>query len=344
MPASDDTHDVVDEPNLATMPEEVLLRLITYVDDNYAHRDILSLERTCLAFWRLLQDDKIWEMIASNDGSAGDEYEYPPTIRERVFLRMTIDNIRIYQGDASTENLLLKFLGGVDGMRCLLDKLVDVMGLPCRTFRAIRCDAIEYIAEIVQCNVMFNLFKILRVQHFSGRPGDSYPTVKTRDFTQLDGFFRTDYSDIRLDCCIACGLHNCRLTDLWTSPDEDSKRFLGEEEQRQLVRALAYRAGIVKMSGEVFSIVSTQIVHDVAVLVHRVIIMNWDYGLLSLLVTPHHIEDAAKHLGMRPILFGFGYDDDEWDEEGNRLYAMKDDDDESYVQNDSDSESSDKFE
>jgi hypothetical protein len=200
MPASDDTHDVVEEPNLATMPEEVLMRLITYVDDNYAHRDILSLERTCLAFRRLLQDDKIWEMIAFNDGSAGDEYEYPPTIRERVFLRMTIDNIRIYQED--TENILLKFLGGVDGVRRLVCELAKDMTDNWRSVyeHKIRCDAIEYMAEIIQCNVMFNLRKVSELVNGRMRPGDGYPTVETRDFDLLDRLLRTDNDGAILAC------------------------------------------------------------------------------------------------------------------------------------------------
>jgi hypothetical protein len=131
-------------------------------------------------------------------------------------------------------------------------------------------------------------------------------------------------------------------------------KYLGEEEQHKLVRALAYRAGIVKMSGEVFSTISNGILHDMAVLllhtiehcvevksvirVHRTD-NEWVFSDL-IVITPYHIEDAAKHLGMRPILFDLGCNEDEWDKEGNRLDAMEDSEDE-YVQNGSGTESSD---
>ena len=46
-----------------------------------------------------------------------------------------------------------------------------------------------------------------------------------------------------------------------------SEEILGAEERRKMVRALAYRAGIVKMSGSAFSIVSTEILHHMAVIV-----------------------------------------------------------------------------
>ena len=78
--ASCGNHSLFGEPNFAAMPEEVLLRVLLYVD----HRNILALERTCRAFFILLQDDKVWSLIVSHDGSEEDEYQYPPTMRERV--------------------------------------------------------------------------------------------------------------------------------------------------------------------------------------------------------------------------------------------------------------------
>ena len=131
------------------MPEEVLLRLLQYVDDTHAHRNILALERTCRVFRTMLQDDNIWACLFSQQ-CEHEEYEYPPTNRERAFLRMSIDNIRRYQDGA--DNLLLKYLGGVDGVRCLTGKLLAAMEPPHEySFppQMIRIDAIEYLVEVI---------------------------------------------------------------------------------------------------------------------------------------------------------------------------------------------------
>lgn len=96
------------------------------------------------------------------------------------------------------------------------------------------------------------------------------------------------------------------------------------------------------MSGEVFSIVSTEILHDMAVLLFRayeIFCIGSRQNFIT--ITPHEIKYAAELLGMRPILFGSRYNGDNWDEEGQD--AMEDGDDE-YVQHDSESESSDTLE
>jgi hypothetical protein len=114
------------------------------------------------------------------------------------------------------------------------------------------------------------------------RPGDSYPTVTAKDLRLLDELLRTlEDGKGSLNCSIAHGRHGCKrvcwsastddstMTHYWTWPDHDCEgnEYLGRQERWELVRTLAYQAGIVKMSGEVFSIIATEILHNMAVLV-----------------------------------------------------------------------------
>lgn len=270
------------EPNLATMPEEVSLRILQYVDDEYSHCDILALEGTCRAFRNLLQDDKIWELFSSCRGL---EFHIPPTNRERAFIRMSHRAIMRHQKHSN--NLVLEHLGEADGVRRLLSLLLDAMKL--------RGDSIDYLVEVVQCNVIYRLQKAMTLVVGTLRPGDSYPKMTAKDLRLLDHLFRTPGDGVGfLQCSVVNGIHVCTrfcspgnvaddhtITYNWMWPAHDCKDndFLGQDERQKLVRALAYRAGIVKMSGEVFSIISTEILHDMAVLIsHAFDLCNEEIG------------------------------------------------------------------
>ena len=274
-------------PNLAAMPKEVSLLIFQFVDDEYTHGDIVALERTCRSFRNLLQDDKIWGLIStSSHGFERREFEYPPTNRERAFLRMTLHNIKRHQKN-SCDNFVLKYLGEADGVRRLLILLVNSMKPPGSTnplTPIIRGDAIQYLVEVIQCNVVFRLKKVMTLVIGKLRPGDSYPTVTAKDLRLLDELLRTpEDGKGLLNCSVANGRHDgCKrvfwqaddpttmtVANYWTWPEHDCEgnEYLGQVERSKLVRALAYQAGIVKLSGEVFSLVSTEILHDMAVLV-----------------------------------------------------------------------------
>ena len=345
-----------EEPNLNTMPEEVLLRLLQYVDDTHAHRNILALERTCRVFRTMLQDDNIWALFSQSQCDEHEEYDYPPTNRDRAFLKMTIDNIQKYQDGA--DNLLLKYLGGVDGVRSLTGKLLEAMSNPdeYEDFPKRLCisgDAIEYLVEVIQCNVIDGLVRALLLAVEMLRSGDGYPIVTRRNVRLLGS------------CCnIDLGYHVCTRmfrpmmsildSSLWKWPEHDclGDEFLGEEERQKLVRALAYRAGIAKMSGDAFSFISTVILHEMAVLMSYAADMCdgdiedactimvaadvTDDEMLSLVrsvplptevklvITPHQIKDAAEFMGMQPILFGFACSGVEWVEGDDAEYFTED--------------------
>jgi hypothetical protein len=325
-----------EEPNLATMPEEVLLRLLQYVDDTHAHRNILALERTCRVFRTMLKDDNIWACLFSQSQcDEHEEYEYPPTNRERAFLRMSIDNIQRYQEGA--DNLLLKYLGGVDGVRSLTGKLLNAMKPTEDSLhpQIICSDAIGYLVEVIQCNVIDGLEKALLLTVEMLWPGDGFPTV-TRRYVRVLGSCCSDmYRGYQYHECTRMArmwrgtiLHG----SLWKWPEHDCRddEFLGGEERRKLVRALAYRAGIVKMSGDAFSFISTVILHEMAVLMsYASDICDGEQSYAAayyppLLITPHQIKDAVKLMGMQPILFGFKCSGVEWVEGDDAEYFTED--------------------
>jgi hypothetical protein len=375
------------EPTLVAMPKEVLLCVLQYVDDKRAHRSILALERTCQTFWQLLQDDNIWGVLASYDGSEVEEYHYPTTNRERAFLGMSIDNIRGYQIEDG--NLPLEFLGGTNGVRRLVYSLLNAISLPNASLPRVHLhvEAIEYVTEVIQSNVILKLegVLVLAIGDRDGAPGDGYPTVTGRDMRVYDRLFSSFHAYMK--CSIAHGHHVCERLFYypideerrfrrrgWQWPDHNccGNEFLCENERQKLVRALGYRAGIVKMSGEVFSIISAEILHDMACLISRAIGMLYGdegdrdnmmveaegddemsiddnyspLGWNTLVILPHHIKDAAEMMGMTPILFGYGCsglvegEDDQYctedSESGVDLESLESDSD---SDSDSDSES-----
>ncbi len=178
---------------------------------------------------------------------------------------------------------MLEYLGEADGIRRLMGLLLDAMKPPGadRLVPIIRGDAIVYFTEVIQCNAIFRMHKALTLVVGTLRPGDGYPTVMAKSLRLLDALFHAPGNgNGYLQCSVIDKLHVCGQLFLtsggddpyvphrWTWPEHDCQEnnFLGQEERCKLVRALAYPAGVVKMSGEAFSILSTEILHDMAVL------------------------------------------------------------------------------
>ena len=215
-----------------------------------------------------------------------------------------------------------------------------------------------YLVEVIQGHIIARLHKVLLLVIGNLRPGDGYPEVREKDLRLLDGMTLTDDNSALAwaRCSIAHNKHTCkRIFRLgvpinsgavsgvdWTWPDHncDREEILGAEERRKMVRALAYRAGVVKMSGSAFSIVATEILHHMAVIVsyaYDTFVSNSPFadqsediplekriqrglnyfanfhppGQTELVVIPRQIRDAAMMIGMKPLL-GFGAFGAEW--------------------------------
>ena len=284
-----DTSQSFEPPDdyLTTMPAEVLVRILIFIDDGYAHRDILSLERTCRAFWSLLQNDNIWGLFRGDPpyckSNANEEETHPPTNREGSFFKWCWGNIYSLGVDFDCgENLVLKYLGGIDGVRCVTSKLVDAMRPPPQhdavdnptILPLLQDDAILYLVEVIKNSVVLRLRKAYDLVVGSQRLGDGYPIVTANDLKRLDNIFLPWQEAIK-GCSIPLGSHYCKRcfcnsdTQFWTWPEHNccDDEFLGELDRCKLVRALAFTAEIVKFSGDVISTISAEILHDMAELV-----------------------------------------------------------------------------
>jgi hypothetical protein len=258
------------------MPTAALLKILQYVDgdsDKRYHPDILAFERTCRSFHHLLKDDAIWGTLFP-DEFRGKQFDHPPTMRDKTFLVASLRGIRKYQ--KSPDNILLEYLGGAVGVRRIVSLLLDEMNpLGDRPPLFLRGDAIEYLVEVIQGHMISRLRKVNLLVIENLRPGDGYPEVREKDLRQLDALTLLDDESAFERCSIAHNRHVCRkmaalhVEIWWTWPNHNcaSEEILGAEERRKMVRALAYRAGIVKMSGSAFSIVATEVLHHMAVIV-----------------------------------------------------------------------------
>ena len=283
----------VSQPTLPTMPTAILLNILQYVDgdsDKRYHPDILAFERTCRSFHHLLKKDTIWGTLFPNECRGRKHFDHPPTMRDKTFLCASLRGIRKYQKNSYRVNILLRYLGGAVGVRRIVGLLLDAMNpLRVRPPLFLRGDAIEYLVEVIQGHTIARLQKVLLLVIRNLRPGDGYPEVTEKDFCLLDELTLYDDSfrhpsylgELNCNalehcrCSIANNKHSCkRMASLygevwWTWPDHNcaSEEILGAEDRRKMVRALAYRAGIVKMSGSAFSIVATEVLHHMAVIV-----------------------------------------------------------------------------
>lgn len=299
------TSDDVSNPTLPTMPTAVLLNILQYVDGDQRsslHKenmvclksghcrqyrpDILAFERTCRSFRHLLKDDTIWGTLFP-DEFRGMNFNHPPTMRDKTFLGVTLFAIK--KSLRSDDNILLRHLGGAVGVRRIVGLLLDEMNpLGDRQPLHLRGDAIEYLVEVIQGYMIARLQKVLLLVIRSLRPGDGYPEVTSNDLCLLDELTLMDDNHDATEhcrCSIAHNRHSCKRIchpsiiaesvsgvdwyAKWIWPDHNcaSKEILGAKERRKMVRALAYRAGIVKMSGSAFSIVATEVLHHMAVIV-----------------------------------------------------------------------------
>ena len=255
------------QPTLVRMPEGILINILQYAQESYDmyRKDLLAVERTCKVFRDLLAKDETWGQLSNRQYGMFSEYEYAPTLRERAFITMSLRGIRKYQ--KQDKNILLEYLGGADGVRravALLLKKMDPGGITCdpegncidrgQYKISLRGDTIGYLTEIIQSHIITRLEKAHRIAIDKLRPGDGYPQITAKDLRLLDVL------DHELTLCsIARGYHACRTikcahTD-WMWPLDNCRsdeEILSSKERGKLVRALAYRAGVVKMSGEAF--------------------------------------------------------------------------------------------
>ncbi|KAL9183364.1 hypothetical protein ACHAXT_005151 [Thalassiosira profunda] len=340
---------------LSTMPQEVLVSILRLVGIGY---DILpsclALEATCTSLRDAMGMDEIWRELFPLFQL---ECENSTTKRETLFITKVLRNVRKYQ--KSTENLLLDVLGGADGVRRVVAELlarmrpdVGIIGQEDKFKAVLRGDSVAYLVAVIESHVVTRLSKAHNIAiHKAQSPGAAYPQITSTTLQLLDALLGEDESP--WVCSVARGSHgNCIAKSFgyeWPADNCGEDDVLGAAERTKIVRLLAYRAGVVKLSGEAFSIVAAEILHFMGSIVahafeackgmhsplekrdsdprfvHLVEEARYgnyytnyqppfqedEDGKVECVIVPRQIEEAAVKLGMRKVL-GFNDDFDHW--------------------------------
>ncbi len=272
---------------LIAMPDSILVHIMGYNIAN-TRQDLspmIALERTSKVFNRLLTDERNLYKLFGEDFFDTAHYSRTVTLRDKIFLPVAVRGIALWQ--SSTENILLRYLGGADGFRRVVDAVLERMNSQPhqRMYEVddvfLRGDTINYIAEVIQSHIIamlvkVNAFSFTRTQREdNGSP--PFPCVEPRDYA-LTSAIRFSDNEMAMQCCqIWCqetglvGLHRCNLSSFseWEWPDDacQEEQILSAEARRQMVRALSYRAGVTKLSSATFDVIATDTLHSIALLV-----------------------------------------------------------------------------
>ncbi|KAL7453032.1 hypothetical protein ACHAWC_004726 [Mediolabrus comicus] len=332
------SNELIDvDPSLCAMPDTILLHIFGFIlaiDEDFnrfsqcdrkfdrlmrimsAHswwKTQLALEKTCRRLKALLGKDSTMKLLYSpTDDPQGLQLEFNyqvRSLREKLFIVNGIWMTKTFQSGGTrgrgTDHLICHYIGGADGLRRTIDKILVQMeqpvteeeyllngiwhnhGLvippefPPNGFKLfLRGDSIAYLAEVVEQHMVQRLEGAMQLAIFRSKPADRhpYPTVCPDDIVFVDAMG----TNFDLDCCVVGrhqkqGRHICQKLSLafgdrykkWVWPENDcmDDEIIGAMTMQRLVRAIASRAGIVKLSGPAFDCIAAEILHFLAVIV-----------------------------------------------------------------------------
>lgn len=221
------------------LPEPVLRNVFTLLG---AHKDLKNCERCCKTFNSILSkgaNNSIWEQ---DDPSL--QPDGVQSLREYSGILYNIEQARLLQ--ATGESLIVQVLGG-DGLKEYLTRMVLVLD-PTIFYAQWRGDTLALIAELLEA---FMIQKIQDAYKISvGRGGSVYPTLESHDFAYNPGkgegprFCVGTYHMGTIGgrgAVIHTGEFNAAI-----------RNQLHPEIGHQMIRKLALRAGVIKMSKESF--------------------------------------------------------------------------------------------
>mmetsp|Transcript_13669 Transcript_13669/g.20478 ORF Transcript_13669/g.20478 Transcript_13669/m.20478 type:complete len:281 (-) Transcript_13669:112-954(-) len=123
--------------------------------------------------------------------------------------------------------------------------------------------------------MVYRLNSAMMAALFRSNPPSShpYPMVCENDMLFVDSIRASD--DGALNSCVICRqpqshcLSFCDSPKIWLWPDDNclEEDVLGAEQRQRMVRAIASRAGIIKLTGAVFDSIAEEILHYMATIV-----------------------------------------------------------------------------
>ena len=353
-----------DEVSLAQMNKDIIAHIFDFLaNDKDSIPAFLALSHTCRTFNNILGNDEIWESLYPE--YTAKEFDYNTTPRERVFISRALSNVRRWQyrhKNKKTTNILLDYIGGADGMRRVISLILERTNANIEEEEAssvpvLRGDTIHYLAEVVQ-EYMINKIgraNMMAIQ-FPGSEG-TYPKIELNHLRSVDicrlsidcrllcrGLnIHNDSDDMNFThCSVSNGYHVCfpgvdginfrRST--WQDKICTEQQIVEAKNMDKMVRALAYRAGAIQLSGEAFTTLETEIMHHLAVVARSAFLacsyelsdttdyddegmeaLSNDYfanycpprqldsdGKVKCIIIPRHIKGAAERSGMKSVI------------------------------------------
>jgi hypothetical protein len=256
----------------------------------------LALEKICRRFSTLLGKDSTMRLLYPNL-EENLEFDYKvDTLREKLFIANGVIMNILYH--VSADNQICTYMGGADGVRRVVESILAKMEQPCEQHVAyghmegdilrppqfpgngfklfLRGDSIAYLTEVVEQHMVYRLYNAWSAAKFRSKPPSShpYPMLCEDDILFVDSIIASDFSKFHI-CAIYRHLHNCSrlcFTDspkIWLWPDDNclGEDILGAEQRQRMVRAIASRAGIVKLNGAAFDSIAAEILHFMATIV-----------------------------------------------------------------------------
>lgn len=266
------------EPSLDKLPIEIKKHILRYVSDP---RSFLALERTCRSLRNVLASDQVWRTCPQALRGPGNSH------RDRALIAVVLNEIREHQGKtfpspedldrnddekgrrsgATGTNYLADVLGA-DGFRYLVQSIFDELRVKKDEKFAffIRGDSVALWSEIIQKYICTKLEKaVLLATHTSSKAQTSvYPQVTLRDLEILEEMQFLDGESRLASQCKLFARHH--INELRLSCPRLVKQV---PSLFKIVRLIAYRAGVVKMTDAAFD----SIVADLL----RIVIMILDH-------------------------------------------------------------------
>ena len=281
------------------IPENLLERIFIYATEK--PYEMLHLERVCKIAHRVLHaEGSFWDhhnkfklrAPVARRGSAN-----PVTTREAIFWEEGIESIQKHQ--ESHDNAILTVLSEyeegnpADNFRWVASGIMAKMrksetpGVPCIGTPRLRGDAVGYLAELLEHFAIKRLeaavilaihpirevaFKAVKERFVCVDKSDIMKLDKIRPFSFLDpspyprcSVGTKDHHPTSPNSCTCF----CPSTDnQWRWPDDDClvDDVMPAEARRKIVRRIAYRAGVVRLSSKAFDLVAAEIFHLLGVL------------------------------------------------------------------------------
>jgi hypothetical protein len=259
--------------SLATLPDGALHLLLCYVGDAVT---LLNVEKTCRRLKTAVEDDTVWaapSRIVMNskrvklESDAWDDDTRLRSNRERACVSKNLQAVYAEQWQPGSSNILLEELGTLryTAMAHLL------LGYNAEDVIRLREDTLETLAELVQYGILLQLQRSLKIVALAGEGSTSYPTVTVTSIKQ-----QAELANM-LEC-LPSGQDRIygRLSSTYRgnrlrteSDQRETTNMNGEmlnlgidtRRRDRVIRRLAYRAGVPKMSSPAYNFVWEMIYH-----------------------------------------------------------------------------------